>query len=326
MVPHPEMPAPDRSRVMALVGATATGKTAVAEAIAARLGVVIVCADSRQVFRELNAGTGKPSPTELASRPHVMFDALTLGQRASAGWYARAAGAACRAILDRGLVPLLVGGSGLYLKALMSGLSGEPPHDATVRARLIAEAARLGTEALHERLRDLDPATARRLHPSDTQRVTRALEVVETSGRTLSWWHAQESLPGIEADWSVVELELPPGTARPRIEARTRAMFDAGLLDEARALVAAGHEEAVRALRAVGYDEAFELLHGRMDRASAEARTSLRTRQLAKRQRTWFRHQIEAVRLDAARSDDEALVAEVVAAFAAEPRRPPASN
>ena len=305
----------DRPRVLALVGATATGKTAVGEWVAARLGAVVVCADSRQVFRELAAGTGKPADVERSRLPHALFDVLSVGQRASAGWYARAAGEVCRDALRRGQVPLLVGGSGLYLRALMSGLSGEPPHDAGVRARLVGEAAETGAPALHARLREVDRATADRLHPSDAQRITRALEVYEASGKPLSWWHAQPPRMEFEADWRIVELEVAPALLASRIATRTRTMFDAGLVDEVRALVAGGREDALRALRAVGYDEALELLHGHLTRAQAEARTSLRTRQLAKRQRTWFRHQVEAARQDAASGAVESLGIAALAAF-----------
>src|SRR2546425_5860131 len=172
------MPTPRPPRVFALVGATASGKTAVGEWVARHLGADIVCADSRQVFRELNVGTGKPTSRELATLPHLLFDALSVGQRASAGWYARAAGEACRGVHARGRVPLLVGGSGLYLRAVMSGLSAEPPHDPARRAALVQEAASRGVPALHERLRALDPDAASRLAATDRQRVIRALEVV----------------------------------------------------------------------------------------------------------------------------------------------------
>ena len=286
------------SRIIAVVGATATGKTDLGERLAESLGGEVVCADSRQVFRELEVGTGKPTPADRASRPHHLFDALELGQRPSAGWYASAVGALCGAIHSRGCTPVLVGGSGLWLRAAQHGLSGEPPHDAELRARMQAELERVGPEALHERLALVDPATAARLSPRDRQRITRALEVHEVSGRPLSWWHERQGEPAVAGEWVVFELTLPPQELDERIARRTRWMFETGLVEETQALVAAGHEAPLRALCAVGYDEALGLLAGRLTRAGAEERTSLRTRQLAKRQRTWFRHQIEAVRLD----------------------------
>src|SRR6185369_1837195 len=145
------------ARVLAIVGATATGKTAVAEAAAEALGGEIVCADSRQLYRELEVGTGKPTREERAAIPHHLFDALELGERSTAGGYAAAAASVCGDILARGRLPVLVGGSGLYLAALTDGLSEEPPHDPELRARLEAEAARLGVPALHARLQSVDP-------------------------------------------------------------------------------------------------------------------------------------------------------------------------
>jgi tRNA dimethylallyltransferase len=302
-------------RVIAIVGATATGKTDLGEALAGSLGGEVVCADSRQVFRELEVGTGKPTPAERAARPHHLFDALTLGARPSAGWYAQAAGAVCNTIHARGRTPVLVGGSGLWLRAARQGLSGEPPHDAQVRARLQDELQRVGPEALHERLALVDPVTAARLAPRDRQRITRALEVQEASGRPLSWWHQRQGEPAVRGEWRVFELTFAPEALDERIGRRTRWMFESGLVEETQTLLAAGQEAPLRALRAVGYDEALELLAGHLSRAEAEQRTNLRTRQLAKRQRTWFRHQMEAVRLDRQTSDPEGQLAAIHAAL-----------
>jgi len=283
--------------IVALVGATATGKTDLAEALAGAIGGDVVCADSRQVFRELEIGTGKPTPVQRAARPHHLFDALSLGAHASAGWYARAAGETCEALLARGTTPVLVGGSGLYLRALMHGLHAQPPRDEAIRDRLQAELAERGSEAMHARLALVDAETAGRVHPGDPQRVLRALEVFESSGRAQSSWHARATREGLAADWRVLELTSLPRELSIRIERRTHAMFETGLIEETRALLAAGHREPLEALHAIGYDEAMAVLAGTLDRAAAEERTSQRTRQLAKRQRTWFRHQVEAARL-----------------------------
>jgi tRNA dimethylallyltransferase len=305
------------SLIVAVVGATATGKTELGEALAEVLGGEVVCADSRQVFRELEIGTGKPSAVQRAARPHHLFDALALGQRPSAGWYAGAAGAVCGAIRSRGRTPVLVGGSGLWLRAAQHGLSGEPPHDAGVRQRLQDECARLGVETLHARLAIVDPVTAARLKARDRQRVTRALEVHEASGRPLSWWHERRGEPAVTGEWRVFELTVTPEALAGRIARRTAWMLDSGLLEETRGLVAAGFEPPLRALSAVGYDEALEVLAGRLSRDEAAGRIDLRTRQLAKRQRTWFRHQVEAVRLEGAERDTRGLVAAVLRALGA---------
>ena len=296
------------SRIVAVVGATATGKTALGEALADALDGEVVCADSRQVYRELEVGTGKPTPAERAAHPHHLFDALHLGMRADAGGYGRAARETCASIHARGRVPVLVGGSGLYLEAARTGLAPAPPAAPEVRERLRQELHEVGSVELHRRLRLGDPETAARLAPRDAQRITRALEVLEASGRPLSWWLRQIGEPSVAGEWRAIEITLAARPLAERIERRTRHMFEHGLIEETRKLFAAGLEEPLRALRAVGYDEALDLLAGRITRADAEARTSLRTRQLAKRQRTWFRHQYEAVRLDAAAYDPRTLL------------------
>jgi len=297
---------------VAVVGATATGKTALAESLARALDGEIVCCDSRQVFAELEIGTGKPSPGERAARPHHLFEALTLGAHASAGWYARAAGEVCLGIRARGRLPLLVGGSGLYLRALREGLAPTPPHDPVVRERLRAELATSGPEALHTRLRAVDPETAGRVGARDRQRIVRALEVAEATGRPLSWWHARTPAPTAAHAWRVFEVVVEPAELRARIAHRTTWMFDHGLLEEVRALLERGAGAALRALRAIGYDEALEVVERRLDRREAETRVNLRTAQLAKRQRTWFRHQVDAVPIMGSGRDPEALARAVL--------------
>jgi tRNA dimethylallyltransferase len=284
----------NRDVVLALVGATAVGKTDLGEDVADALDAEVVCADSRQVFRELDLGTGKPSIETLARRKHHLFDALELENRPSAGWFARAAAAVIADIRARGRRPLLVGGAGLYLRALQQGLSPEPELDPEARASVRAGHAAAPVAELHARLTALDPESAARLRPGDRQRISRALEVVELSGRPLGWWHAQPPSSPIAAEWRVLELRVPAAELSRRIELRSAWMFAHGLIEETRELVEAGRERALRALRAVGYDEALDVLAGRLTREDAERRTTERTRQLAKRQRTWFRHQIAA--------------------------------
>ena len=291
--------------VVALVGCTATGKTAVAERVAAELGCEVVCADSRQVFRELDIGTGKPAARERARSTHHLFESLSVRAyaggadaaslpRATAGWYARVAREACEGIHARGRVPLLVGGSGLYLRAAQRGLAPTPAVDPEVRERLAAELEALGSDVLHRRLAHGDVPSARAIHSSDAQRITRALEVLESTGKSLSWWRERPATPAVEGRWRAFRLTADPDQLRRRIERRTRWMFESGLIEETRALVQLGLGGALERLRAIGYDEALAMDAGRMDREQAEACTRLRTAQLAKRQRTWFAHQLEA--------------------------------
>lgn len=283
--------------IVAIVGATATGKTELGEALAAAIGGEVLCADARQVFRSLDVGTGKPSVAERARQPHHLFDVLSLGETPNAGWYARLAIETCELLFARGVTPVLVGGSGLYLRALQHGLNAEPPHDPAIRARLQDEVVAFGVEVLHARLAKVDPPTAARLSVRDRQRITRALEVLEVSGHPLSWWHSHSPRHALQGDWRIAEVTLSPADLMPRIEARTRAMFAAGLLEETQGLVTSGQLGPLAALKAIGYDEALGLIQGRLSRSEAVAQMNARTRSMAKRQRTWFRNQIEGARL-----------------------------
>lgn len=306
--------------MVAIVGPTACGKTPLGEAVAARIGGEVVCADSRQVFAELELGTGKPGPDERAAAPHHLFDVLHLGESASAGWYGDACARVRADIHARGRIPVLVGGSGLYLRAAQDGLGAEPPRDEALRARLRSELAESGSAVLHARLAVLDPAAASRLHPNDGQRVTRALEVVESSGRPLAWWQAQAPPPPDEA-WHVFQVDLGAHTLNRNIRERSEWMFEAGLVEEVRALLDGPRAGALRALHAIGYDEAIGVIEDRLTVAQARKLTSLHTRQLAKRQRTWFRHQVAGTTLDANGAGVGELVEAVMASLGSRQER-----
>lgn len=305
------------SRIVAIVGVTASGKTDVAERVAAAIGGEVVCADSRQVYRELEIGTGKPTPAERAARPHHLFEELSLGLagvvRGTAGWYAGAAREAVAGIRARAATPVLVGGSGLYLRAASRGLAPLPASDPAIRRGLQVELEGSGSEPLHRRLAEVDPASAARLAPRDAQRIVRALEVYESTGHPLSWWHAQRDHGATAGEWRSFELRCDAALLRERIASRTREMFRAGLVEETRALIERGLAGPLAELHAVGYDEAAALIEGRLSRADAEARTSLRTAQLAKRQRTWFRHQIQAEPIAADSAGAEEIAQRIVA-------------
>jgi tRNA dimethylallyltransferase len=294
--------------LVAIVGATATGKS---ERVAQRLGGELVCADARQLFRELEVGTGKPTPAERAARPHHLFDLLTLGEIPSAGRWARAAADVCEDCFRRGVTPVLVGGSGLYLSALRDGLHAEPPKDATLRARLEEECRAEGVEAMHARLALLDPAAAETLRPRDRQRILRALEIVTVGGHPLSWWREHPREAPLAAEWQAWEVTCEPRRLGARIAERSRRMWQGGLLDETRAVLAAGRGADLRRLAAIGYDEALDHLEGTLDEAAAIERMEVRTRQLAKRQRTWFRHQMQSHTLDGTEAPPEALAAAI---------------
>ncbi len=277
-----------RSEVIALVGATGTGKTGVALALAADWGAEIVNCDSRQVYRGLDIGSAKPSAAEQAAAPHHLFDVVDPDEVFDAARYAALARAAIAGIQARGRRVLVVGGSGLYLRALRRGLFPGPPRDAALRAEFEAlEAAAPG--ALHARLLAVDPPTAARLPAGDRVRLVRALEVLALTGRPLSVWQAEHRSAADVLPMRVVALGLERRALQARLDGRCARMLDDGLLDEIRALWGRGYGPALPALRSIGYREMGAHLRGALTRDEALAAMRLATRQFAKRQGTWFR-------------------------------------
>jgi tRNA dimethylallyltransferase len=289
-----------------LVGPTAVGKTAVAAALAAHWPLVVVSADSRQIYRGLDIGTAKPEPALRARVPHLGLDLVDPGERYSAGRYAREA-TGWLVALDPGWRPVVVGGTGFYVRALVDGLFREPPMDPGRRERVRAALADLPNLA----------AWAVRLDPGYTgggrQRAARAVEVALLSGRPLSWWQAHARATGALTPW-YVRLTVPRAVLRQRIAARTAAMLSAGLVDEVRRVLARGVPPDAPGLDAVGYREVVQFLKGGLAEADLEAAIVTATARYAKRQETWFRHQLagDVVTLDATR-DPPVLAAEIVA-------------
>lgn len=284
---------------LAIAGPTASGKTAAALAIAARWPVEIVSVDSALVYRDMDIGTAKPNAAERAAVPHHLIDTVDPVDSYSAAQFVADAQTLIADIRARGRTPLLVGGTMLYLKALMEGLDDMPPADAAVRQRLEAEAAAEGWPAMHQRLQAVDPLIAQRLAPNDAQRIQRALEVLEVSGRPLSDWHAAPRAPHHNpiADGALLSLE-PSDRAwlHQRIALRFDQMLDAGLVDEVRRLRARGDLHAeLPSMRCVGYRQVWEALDAHGDALQGQALAECRdrgvfaTRQLAKRQLTWLR-------------------------------------
>lgn len=292
--------------ILALVGPTGTGKSALALAIAARRGAEIVNCDSRQVYRGLDLGSAKPDAAARARVPHHLFDVVAPDEPFDAARYAALARAALAAIAARGRAAMVVGGTGLYLRALREGLARVPGRDDALRARLAAvEDANPGT--LYARLAAHDPASAARLHPRDRVRLVRALEVLELSGQPLSAWQAAHRR-GVAAPlpMRVVGLTLPREALYARLDARAAAMLAAGLVDEVRALRAAGYG-GTRALASIGYREVGRHLDGACTLAEALAAMQRATRQFAKRQLTWFRADPTVEWMDADAADPAAL-------------------
>lgn len=286
------------AEALLLLGPTACGKSALAMALAEVRPLEIVSIDSAQVYRGMDVGTAKPSAAERARVPHHLLDIREPDEPYSAADFVRDATRAIADIGSRGKLALVVGGTMLYARALRGGLSALPPADAVVRARLDEEAQQLGWPALHARLTAIDPTAAARLPPADSQRIQRALEVFELTGRPLS--ELQGTAQPSALQLATVAL-LPGDRARlhRRIEQRFDAMLAAGFLDEMRRLLARGdlHPE-LPSMRSVGYRQAWRHLQGETSLAQFHAEAIAATRQLAKRQITWLRSMPEVVRLD----------------------------
>ena len=277
--------------MIAIVGATATGKSALALAIAERAGAEIVSFDSQQVYRGLDVGTGKVSALDRARVPHHGLDLVDAHEEMTAARFAAVADAAIADVHARGKPIVLVGGTGLYLRTLLYGLFEGPPMDPALRARLEAQAASDGVESLHAALALIDPASAARIMPRDKLRLIRALEVHEQTGVPMSAHQAAHDhktrTPRHAA--RILGLDPPKEELRPAIEARVAAIFDGGLLDEVRSLLAAGVPPTARAFLAIGYAEAVACLRGDFDEAEARRRVLSATWRYARRQRGWFR-------------------------------------
>jgi tRNA dimethylallyltransferase len=276
------------SAVVALVGPTGSGKTALALALAARLDAEIVNCDSRQVYRHLDIGTAKPSAAERQALPHHLFDIVDPDEAFDCARYRRAARAVIGDVRSRGKRVLLVGGTGLYLKALRYGLAPAPPRDPALRARLAAlEDAAPG--ALHARLARLDRHAAQRLNPRDRVRLIRALEVCELTGQPFSAVQAAHGFRTVELACRVIGVAVPREELGARLDARCRQMLDQGLVDEVRALRTRGYGADLAPLQSIGYREIGAYVDGRCDLPTALAAMQRTTRRFAKRQRTWFR-------------------------------------
>ena len=288
-----------RPRVVAIVGPTATGKTDLAVELAARLGGEVVNADSMQLYRGMDVGTAKPTAAERRGVPHHLLDVWDVTERASVVDYQRRARAAIEDVTARGRVPLLVGGSGLYVRAVLDDLDF-PGTDPDLRARLEGELVAVGPATLHARLSQVDPAAAAAILPSNGRRLVRALEVVELTGRPFA-----ATLPAPAAALDAVQLGLDrdPAELDDRVAARVDRMWARGLVREVRGL--AGLAGSPTASRALGYAQVLRMLAGALTEAEARAETVRATRRFVRRQRSWFRRDPRIAWLDAGRPDPE---------------------
>ena len=290
--------------VLVVTGPTAVGKTDVALALADRCPISLISMDSAMVYRGMDIGTAKPPPPVLARYPHALVDIRDPAERYSAADFVADADAAVRAALAAGRLPLLVGGTMLYLRSFRDGLAELPPADADLRAAILAEAARDGWEALYAELLRVDAAAAQALHPNNHPRIQRALEVYRLTGTPISRWWAEHAGSNAPARLGVRLMEvaiLPHDRAelKRRIDARFHAMLDGGLIDEVAALQARGDLSLeLPSMRAVGYRQVWEYLQGQGTLDDLALRGVAATRQLAKRQLTWLRSWPQMINLN----------------------------
>ncbi len=277
-----------------LLGPTASGKSALAMQLAEKIPLEIVSVDSAQVYRGMDIGTAKPSAADRTVVPHHLIDIRDPVDPYSAAHFVRDATAAIREIRTRGKLPLLVGGTMLYAKALREGLSDLPSADPKVRERIEAEARELGWPALHARLAQIDPSTAARLKPNDIQRIQRALEIYEATGTPMSELLTADKTPALKLS-TIALLPADRAQLHQRIAQRFDAMLEAGLLDEVRALHGRGdlHPD-LPSMRSVGYRQAWALVEGKCTFDEFRSAGIAATRQLAKRQMTWLRSMTDA--------------------------------
>lgn len=276
--------------LVCIVGPTATGKTAAGMCLAHATGGEIVSADSMAVYKGMDIGTAKPTPEEQRAVPFHLIDVVPPDQDFSAAEFRRLAEAAITDIIARGRVPILVGGTGLYVKAVTGGLNiPEVAPDGALRERLREEAERLGGEHLLERLGAVDPVTAARLHPKDLKRMIRALEVYEATGKPISYFHAVAGK--VEVAWRVESfgLNMDRSLLYQRIERRVDQMIEAGLVEEVRRLMDQGFGPELPAMKGLGYKQIVGYLLGEYDLRTAVELLKRDTRRFAKRQLTWFR-------------------------------------
>ncbi len=277
-----------KPKVVVVCGPTCAGKTSVAISLAEAFGGRIVSADSVQIYRYLDIGTAKPTPDEQRRVKHYMIDIVDPDEIFNAGRYAGMAARVLAALEGRNINPFVVGGTGLYIKALVNGIFQAKSADNTVRERLRAEAAACGTQVLHERLGRCDPEAARRIHPNDTIRIIRALEVYTVTGTPLSEYHRRHRFGDTPFEVLKIGIDIDRDVLYRRIDRRVDAMAAAGLPDEVRSLLDRGYDLRCQSMQSIGYRHMIDYLEKRVSWEDALVTMKRDTRRYAKRQMTWF--------------------------------------
>ncbi|MFZ5633763.1 MAG: tRNA (adenosine(37)-N6)-dimethylallyltransferase MiaA [Bacillota bacterium] len=298
--------------LLAIVGPTATGKTEISVRVAGRLGAEIISADSMLIYRHMDIGTAKPSPEERGGVPHHMIDVAGPGEMFNVALYSQSVKEILNDIRERKKLPMLVGGTGLYVRAVIDGYNfSEAGTDRELRAGLMQECADRGRAALHRRLREIDPEAASRLHVNDVKRVVRALEVYYLTGKTLSGSAGREGQPAFNL--LMYGLTMDRKELYARIEKRVDKMMAAGLVEEVRGLLARGYSPQLTSMQGLGYKEIILYLNGELPLAEAVELLKRNTRRFAKRQLTWFRRDERIKWIDAGKKGVEEVTAEITA-------------
>jgi tRNA dimethylallyltransferase len=298
----------DRIKVGFIVGPTGSGKSAIAMMVAERIGAEIVNADSRQLYRGMDIGTAKPSTEERRRVPHHLVDVRTPDQPLDVAEFVAMARAAILDIARRGRRPIVVGGSGFYLRALRGGIFSGPSASAEIRSELEHVAAEHGIPFLHDELMKIDPPSASRIQRNDLYRIVRALEVYRITGITITEHQKRHRFAEREFDTMTIALEVPRKQLYEATDARFDGMIAAGFVDEVRHLIAEGFHPEAPPLNSIGYREVTSFLREQMTLAEAIELAKRKTRQFAKRQLTWFRNEEGVTWIDAHRGAEQALM------------------
>lgn len=278
------------NKVIVIAGPTATGKTALSVRIAKELGGEIVSADSIQIYKKLDIGSAKPSLEEREGIPHYLMDFVEADGAYSVADYVRDAKEKIADILSRGKLPIVVGGTGLYISSLVDNVEfSDSDQDMSVRARLQEELAQIGAEAMHARLKDVDPKSAEAIHPNNTKRVIRALEIFETTGKTRTAYEAESKLTKSPYDFCLIALSCDRELLYERINRRVDIMAEQGLFDEVKGLLAEGISPDAQSMQGIGYKEAVMAVNGEISKEESIELIKKNSRNYAKRQLTWFK-------------------------------------
>ncbi len=274
--------------IIAIVGATASGKSAIAVKLARKLNAEIISFDSLQIYKYLNIGTAKPTREELSQVKHHLISICQPDEEFNAGVFTRLAGQKIKQLEKKGKNIILVGGTGLYLKALLEGLSEAPPKDRQFRRRMAVQAKKYGKKRLHKRLTKIDPLAAARIHPNNVERVIRALEIYHQTGKPFSQWQQQTITPRYQA--KIIGLDRDRQKLYECINQRVDKMFSQGLVREVRSILKKGYSAKLKPLQSLGYRQVGLFLAGKITLPEAIEQTKLETRHYAKRQLSWFKH------------------------------------